>query len=118
MTASPPTVRTVRSSVADPRRTACTDFFRNNPIGELLRGARDPARFVHKWLQREVGHDEISMIDRRKVPVDVEHARVLLDGPRSEMATALCGRLEKESSKKGRVPVALRASKVLQIGRL
>ncbi len=39
------------------------------------------------------------MIDRREVPVDVEHARVLLDGPRSETATALCDRLENESSK-------------------
>ena len=95
VTASPLTVRTVRSSVAEPRRTTCTDFFRNNPIGELLRGAQDPARFVHEWLQREVGHDEISIIDRRNVPVDVEHARVLLDGPRSETATALCGRLKK-----------------------
>ncbi len=35
------------------------------------------------------------MIDGRNVPVDVEHARVLLDGPRSETATALCGRLKK-----------------------
>ncbi len=43
------------------------------------------------------------MIDRREVPVDVEHARVLLDGPRSETATAFCDRLENESSKKERV---------------
>ena len=35
------------------------------------------------------------MIDGRNVPVDVEHARVLLDGPRSKTATALCGRLKK-----------------------
>jgi hypothetical protein len=44
------------------------------------------------------------MIDRREVPVDVEHARVLLDGPRSETATALCGRLENESSGTAALP--------------
>ncbi len=44
------------------------------------------------------------MIDRREVPVGVEHARVLLDGPRSETATALCGRLENESSGTAALP--------------